>query len=776
MTVKDLAVNYLGTPRWLLGDVTFNQLTHQVTAIIGPSGCGKTTLIRTLAGLIPHCIPSRYAGNVALAGEEIAAATIETIATNVGYVGQNPDAAIITRSVHDEVAFPLQNLCWDLEKNESRVVEVLQQVGLLPKIWDDPWTLSGGQRQRLALAAALAPHPRLLILDEPTSTIDDFGRETIHQIVRERAAAGSAVVIIDHNLDSLMPVLDQVIALDAEGKVLAQGSPAQVFQQYTSQLKEIGVWLPRELRDEGVQSLQSGSESIKHPSLHDLVKTDVAYYEKTGGQWRQVAGLDTSAAGSTPVLNLQGYDIPGRSPKISLRLAGGEFLAVLGPNGAGKTSLVSGLAGLLKSEGTVAQAVGKEVRKGRYQVGYVFQNPEHQLVASTVQKEILITGVSNERCEELLKQFHLWEHRDRHPLTLSGGQARRLSVATMVAEQRQIIVLDEPTYGQDWDNTCELVDFIEQLRAEGRTVLMATHDINLALSHASHLIVLPDANPPAAQLDSPQVQTRIPPRPAIPPRPVLSPQPVPSPQPAIPPRPVKPKGLFSALNPMTLFLAILPMLYALVAVRSTSLNLTTMIVVSGLIIAARPGWRRAAGTVAASWLVAGLLFLAFNYSWSAGGEAVYIYDYGSSVTASTMVGAFLGLVLLSGVYSDPASVITTLTTTMRLPYRIGAAGTTAIAFIQGFRRDFTLLRTARALRRIGSKWGIFGPVVRWFGSALPLMILGVQHAERVALSMDSRALGAYRTRTEFQQVPWRIIDTVVVLVVWALGVWLTVSA
>ena len=166
--IEDLSVHYLGRESWVLDSVSLTHLRGQVTAVIGPSGCGKTTLVRALCGLIPHCLPSEYSGSLNLAGTEVADASVQSLAETVAYVGQSPDAAVVTRAVHDDVAFPLQNLCLPRTEITARVEGALRAVGLIERIWDDPWMLSGGQRQRLSVAVALAMRPQLLVLDEPT--------------------------------------------------------------------------------------------------------------------------------------------------------------------------------------------------------------------------------------------------------------------------------------------------------------------------------------------------------------------------------------------------------------------------------------------------------------------------------------------------------------------------------------------------------------------------------------------------------------------------------
>ena len=742
--VRDLSVHYLGRQEWILRQVSFDQLAGKVTAVIGPSGCGKTTLVRALCGLVPHCLASEYSGSLQLAGTEIADASVQLISGHIAYVGQNPDAAVVTRTVHDDVAFPLQNLCLPRDEISSRVVDALNSVGLLDRIWDDPWTLSGGQRQRLAVAVALAMRPRLLVLDEPTSTIDPAGQRDFYTLVAGLVAGGMGVVVIDHDLDPVLPIVDQVLALDADGRIIACGPPGEVFGQHRDELAGAGMWLPRDLR--------AGTASGLAPQLSDFCAPgEVRSFERSPEGWREIPVIDTiddRAADETPHVDVVGLGVPGRSPEVTMRLGGGEFVALIGPNGAGKSSLLSALAGLVGSTATRATVCGQPVRHGQHPVGYVFQNPEHQFVASTVEAELSVGGTPAARVDDLLEQFHLTGHRSHHPLTLSGGQGRRLTVATMVSEERDVVVLDEPTYGQDWDNTRELMAFIDELRAQGRTVIMATHHLELALSHCTHLLALP-----LAAED----------------RPPASAAPV---EATVPERPRKRRGLLTGLNPLTMFLALLPAMVAVFVLRNLALNLAIMTLACVLIVAARATLRRTIGSVAGIWAIAALMVWAFSGLSGTGAEARF-FERGDTLTAGTGIAALIALVLLSGISTDPDSLVRTLTSTFRLPYRVGSAGIAAIAFVTRFRQDFVILRTARALRGIGRRWGVLAPVARWLSSVVPLMILAIQHAERVALSMDSRAFGAHPRRTELIDVPWRMRDAVVVGAVWVAtaGLW-----
>ena len=794
VSIEGLSVHYLGRESWVLDAVDLTHLRAQVTAVIGPSGCGKTTLVRALCGLIPHCLPSEYSGSLRLAGTEVADATVQTLAQTVAYVAQSPDAAVVTRTVHDDVAFPLQNLCLTRPEITARVEQALRAVGLIERIWDDPWTLSGGQRQRLALAVALAMRPQLLVLDEPTSTIDATGREDFYALISSLTASGTAVVVIDHDLDPVLPIVDQVLALNADGRTIAVGSPREVFMSHRRELTDAGVWMPRALREAG-DDLPAGTQAseaaltcaeagIRVPRLADLcAEGEVRYLEKqapgSAESWQQVEAIDTRhvLAGrprpeSRTSVELVDLEVPGRSPQVSLRLGGGELVALVGPNGAGKSSILSALAGLVRSTAPKAVVGGRDVGKGRHLVGYVFQNPEHQFVATTVGAELAVGGTSPERVDELLEQFHLTAHRDHHPLTLSGGQARRLSVATMVSEERDVVVLDEPTYGQDWDNTCELMDFIDQLRHQGRTVIMATHDLELALKHGTHIVALPGAprggtvplpGQEAGAGDDADEPSGVPATGVAAPRAgdveLLPVSPRPQPRP----------GLFTSLSPFTLFVSVLPVMVMVFALRNHHLNLGILLTSSVLIVAARASLRRTMASVVAPWVVAALMTWIFSSGVHHQETAARLYDLGDAVTGGTGIGALIALVLVSGVSTDPEALIRTLTTTFHMPYRLGAAGTAAIAFITRFHGDFVLLRTARALRGVGGRWGMLAPVVRWIGSILPLMILAIQHAERVALSMDSRAFGAHRRRTEMTDEPWRGRDWGVVVLTWALA-------
>ena len=805
---ESLSVHYIGGDAWVLDDVSFEQLAGRVTAVIGPSGCGKSTLVRACCGLVPHSIPSEYSGSVALRGQEVADAPADVLAGTVAYVGQNPDAAVVTRSVRSEVEFPLQNLCLGRDEITERADAALAAVGMAGLGGKDPWTLSGGQRQRLAIAVALAMRTPLLVLDEPTSTIDAEGSQRFYDLVADLARQGTAVIVIDHDLDPILPWVDQVLALDARGRGIALGTPREVFVRHRAALEAVGVWMPRALRADAVPAaegaragdraaapcgggsprrgtrgeppasaagaaLTTAEAGIRVPTMEDMTSPGgVAYWRKTDGQWERTGALDAQ----DPVLVLSGMRVPGRCPRVSARVGAGELVGVIGVNGAGKSSLLSALAGLGGFEADEALIGGRPLRRGRHIAGYVFQNPEHQFVSSTVSKELAVGGAPPARVEELLEQFHLAGHRGAHPLTLSGGQARRLSVATMAGAPHGLVILDEPTYGQDWANTQELMSFIDALRGRGRCVRMATHALELARRHCTAIIALPDpdrgvgggpSDPDRGVGAGPSGQ-------AVPEAPALgaapsggSTGPVPAPAPA--PGAAAPHqrgrrqgGAFAPLNPLTMGLAALPLMVAVALGGTTRVNLVVMAAATLGVIASRPPARRLVATALAPWLTAALLLFTLRYFATAPYRSVELYYVASPASGATTVGAVLALVLLGGAAAPAEAQIRALTTTLRLPYRLAAAGTAAVSFLRRFSRDFALLRTARALRGVGSGWGPLAPAVRWTASVVPLMVISVSHAERVALSMDARAFGAHARRTEMVDERWRARDWAVV--------------
>lgn len=383
---------------------------------------------------------------------------------SVGLVLQDPDAGVVLSRVGDDVGFGCENLGVPPERIPARVRAALDAVGLDVPLDRETARLSGGQKQRLAIAGALAMDAGLLLLDEPTANLDPAGvREVRAAVGRAVEATGATLVVIEHRTDVWVDLMTRVVVLDAEGGLLADGTPAEVFTRHAETLLAAGVWLP--------------GHPVDLPAL-PAVTTDVP----TALRARRLA---VSRDGRTPVR--EGLD---------LEVAAGAASVITGPNGVGKSTLALTLAGLLPEfAGTVeagtVPAGRRGVRPSRWssrelltRIGTVFQDPEHQFLASTVRAELEVGPRALRRppreidavVDRLLDELGLTALARANPFTLSGGQKRRLSVATVLATSPEVIVLDEPTFGQDRRGWAGIVSLLQAQVADGRAVVAVTHD------------------------------------------------------------------------------------------------------------------------------------------------------------------------------------------------------------------------------------------------------------------------------------------------------------
>ncbi|GGJ74453.1 ABC transporter ATP-binding protein [Pilimelia anulata] len=441
--------------------------------LLGPSGSGKSTLLRALAGLLTDESGDR-AGTVRVTGR-------------AGIVFQDPQTQIVLARSGDDVAFGLENIgavdIW------PRAHRALADVGF-PYGPDRPTAaLSGGELQRLALAGTLALRPDLLLLDEPTANLDPAGAALVRDVLAGALPPATAMVLVEHRVATALPLVDRVVVLGAGGGVAADGPPGAVFAAHGAALAAAGVWVPG------------------HPLPTRRAR---------------------SAAGP-PLLRAEGlrYRHPGADrdalPATALAVRAGEALAVTGPNGSGKSTLALLLGGLLRPTGgavraTPGLAAGAGDAPYRWRapalaarIGSVFQRPEHQFLTRTVRDELALgprgldlpAAEVDRRVGALLDRLRLGELAAANPYTLSGGQARRLAVGTVLAAAPRVLLLDEPTYGQDRTTWAELVDLLAELRDEGRAVVAITHDPPLVAALADRTVPLPAAVPAAPEQPGP---------------------------------------------------------------------------------------------------------------------------------------------------------------------------------------------------------------------------------------------------------------------------------
>lgn len=510
--LERVAVRYASTQQWVPQAVSLELGAGTTTLLLGPSGCGKSTLTLTLNGLVPHSVPSDYRGSVVVDGQEVADADISHLARRVAMVMQSPDSQVVTTKVLDEVCYALENLKAPVEQIEARALKALETVGLPDLAQASPWELSGGQRQRVALAAALAVSPQLLVLDEPTANLDPRAAQGFYQLLPRLKEQGTAVLVVEHNLDDLVEVVDQVVALGPDGEVVAQGGPQEVFGAHAQELDELGIRLPTAVR---LHLLLVSRGLAPDPGAQGAVPLSLAQASaELGGLDPQdlsaLASCPAPPAGapSEPVLVVKDLVVDlGRGRRrrqvlheVSLSVGRGEVLAVVGANGAGKSTLLRALAGLEPWVGGSVQVAGRQRRPGRPgpAVTLVTQNPEHQFLEHTVRGELAhgmrLAGRPEAQVaqvvDQVLERFDLAEHAERDPFLLSGGQQRRLSVASVLGEHREVVCLDEPTFGQDQRGAHALMGHLHDIAAQGSALVLSTHDMELAAEHADRVLVL----------------------------------------------------------------------------------------------------------------------------------------------------------------------------------------------------------------------------------------------------------------------------------------------
>mgnify|MGYP001017449213 CR=1 FL=1 len=549
-----VSVRYAGTGTWVPQGVTLDLPAGTTTLLLGPSGCGKSTVTLTLNGLVPHSVPSDYRGSVLVAGQEVADADIAHLAGTVAMVMQDPDSQVVTTRVLDEVCYALENLRVPADRIEPRAMSALEAVGMGRFARASPWELSGGQRQRVVLAAALAVEPALLVLDEPTANLDPAGSADFYALLPVLKERGTAVLVVEHDLDELIGAIDHVIALDADGATIAVGPPDEVFGAHGRALAAAGIRLPTAVRLhqrlaargllEGAPLQGAGAPRVPL-TLDDAARELAASRlgERSAAPPDQGAGEgpdgDGSAAagprrdepgavgarnrgpdvadfpgegardgGAGPVLVARGLRAArGRGRRrhevlhdVSLTVERGQILAVVGVNGSGKSTLLRALAGLERWTAGEVSVAGRRRRPGRTgrAVTLVMQNPEHQFLERTVRDE-LAHGMRLEGDEEaaveravagMLARFDLVDRAGANPFLLSGGQQRRLSVASVLGEHREAICLDEPTFGQDRRSAEALMARLHDVAADGAGLVIATHDMELAAEHADRVLVL----------------------------------------------------------------------------------------------------------------------------------------------------------------------------------------------------------------------------------------------------------------------------------------------
>lgn len=487
-----------------LRNVTLELHRGEFLGLIGPTGAGKTTLCLTLNGIVPQAYGGRFFGRVTVVGLDTVEQPISELARQVGLVFEDPETQLVTPSVESEVAFALENLGFPRAEIRARLTWALQAVGLTGLEQRPPHTLSGGQKQRLAIAAALALRPALLVLDEPTSQLDPAGAQEVFATIRAlNRELGVTVLLASHAAEELAEHADR-IALLANGELVAMGTPAEIYGN-VARLETYGLRPPQVAR---LAALLGPPSTAPVPVRLAEGETCVQALAATGSGHSLPPAPSPPSRSGPPLLAVR--DLHYRYPDgtealrgISLELHAGEYVLIAGANGAGKTTLVRHFLGLVHPTGGSVTVGGTETRtlsvsQLARRIGYVAQNPDRQLFNATVGAEVayalrlarLPAAEVEARVTESLAALNLLAVRDRHPLTLPRGDRARVVMAALLALRPEVIIFDEPTTGQDDRGARAILELSRQLHRQGQTIIVITHQLYLMPEYAERMLIL----------------------------------------------------------------------------------------------------------------------------------------------------------------------------------------------------------------------------------------------------------------------------------------------
>ena len=514
---EGVSYRYPGVESWALNGVDLTLRPGESALIAGSSGSGKSTLCRACIGLVPHFHHGEWIGKVFVDGLDTSQHPVHELFRHAGLVFQNTDAQLFNQTVESELTYGLESLGLSHDEIEQRLNWASQLAELGDLMDRPPHLLSGGEKQRVALGSIIALQPRLLLLDEPFTHLDPQGTEELRRILRMMKSEGMALILVEHRLHEIIQDVDQIIVLH-QGKIAAKGPPDQVLAREVS---DYGLNLPpliRLFREMGLKGRPlSVEDAIKELKNQDLPTPFSARLLKEGKK----ASISFPGT-SPPVVEAEDICFSYRGlpvlQDIHFNLLRGESVALVGRNGAGKTTLIKHLNGLLRPHSGRLKILGQETLRRQVSelsrhVGFVWQNPNDQLFQPTVREEVLtgpkaLGSYDSSWCEELFDRFGLVSLLERSPFTLSEGQKKRVAFAAALAVKPELVVLDEPTAGQDELFRRELAKFIVELRREERTVLLVTHDLEFAAEHANRWLVLTegriiaDGLPEAVMADS----------------------------------------------------------------------------------------------------------------------------------------------------------------------------------------------------------------------------------------------------------------------------------
>ena len=513
---KDFSFQYETQQEPTLQGVDLTIYKGEKVLIVGPSGSGKSTLGQCLNGIIPNIYKGQMSGEFLIKGQAAFDMSIYDKSHLVSTVLQDTDGQFIGLSVAEDLAFALENDVTALDEMKSRVHKWAEKLGLLPLLTQRPQDLSGGQKQRVSLAGVLIDESPILLFDEPLANLDPkSGQDIIELIDQIHKEEGTTTLIIEHRLEDVLhrPV-DRIVLIN-DGRILFNGSPDQLLA--TDLLTQNGIREPLYL----TTLRQLGVDLVKEEQLANLDNLSISK-----GQVQLQNELVKETPELQSLFKLEdvsfSYDDRPILKSIHLDIKKGEKIAIVGKNGAGKSTLAKALSSFIQTEGrylSEGQDIkGDSVAERAERVGYVLQNPNQMISTNMIFDEVALglrlRGVDEQEIEtrvyETLKICGLYEFRNWPISALSFGQKKRVTIASILVLGAEIILLDEPTAGQDQKNYTEIMEFLEELHQKGHTIVMITHDMQLMLDYSDRALVMVDGKliadtDPASLLSNPEL-------------------------------------------------------------------------------------------------------------------------------------------------------------------------------------------------------------------------------------------------------------------------------
>ncbi len=506
--IKDLSYKPLGACAEVLKDISLDIHEGDFILLVGPSGCGKSTLSRCLDGLIPSLDQGEMKGEVIVDGMSTSDNPIYKFASIVGIVFQNPDDQILSLRVVDEVAWGLENTGLPHDEIVKRVDDYMEKCGISHLKDRLTFAISGGQKQKVSIASNLAMYQKALILDDPTTDLDPLCKtEVVDLLSRLYLEENKCLIVIEHDYNDLIELANRIIVMD-HGQILFDGKPERILASNYDDLISLGMNIP--------QHIEIAHEILVHAPQVEVFPTrkEDAFrvFEEFIQQQSRFPELSKKERKpkTEPIVQISdlhfAYD-PARPVLrgVNFEISQGEFVAIIGANGSGKSTLINNLIGLLTPDRGKVIIDGQDTTKVKVSeltknIGYVFQNPDHQLFTANVAREV---GFSldilkipqeeiDQRVAEVLSIVGLNECTDRHPFSLSRGQRQKLAVATALIRNPKIMLLDEPTTGQDRHSLSGVLDLMVRLNQRGNTTIMVTHDMDIVAGYATRVIVMAD--------------------------------------------------------------------------------------------------------------------------------------------------------------------------------------------------------------------------------------------------------------------------------------------